>query len=427
MKRKIFFNCIKKYLLATLVLNIQFLIFCFNLSAQLPNSWVQRADFPGTARLSATGFFIGSKGYVGTGEDSTGNLLADFWEYDPSSNSWTQLSDFAGVARRGAVGFSIGTKGYIGTGFDGTNNLKDFWEYNPSTGTWTQKRSLGGVINANPRREATSFVINNKGYVATGFDGTPNYNKECWQYDGDTTWIKKTDVGIGLQFSYRRWASGFAIDSFGYVGCGRNYSQDWKNDFWRYNVNLNTWSQMANYAGTPRGSAVSFTMHGKGYVGIGNDDSFRNDFWQYDPASNSWTEISEYGGGAVSQGIAFSISGNGYVGLGRDSVTFRNDFWMYTPDSTIGINEQTKESIEATVFPNPFSISTSLKINEPAFYPGSYSYSLYDIHGNKIREELMQKNTITIERKNLRSGIYFYSIRKKSNPKIYSTGKIVIN
>ena len=45
-------------------------------------------------------------------------IMKDFWEYDPAANTWTQKADFVGVARISAVGFSIGSKGYIGTGYD---------------------------------------------------------------------------------------------------------------------------------------------------------------------------------------------------------------------------------------------------------------------------------------------------------------------
>ena len=57
--------------------------------------------------------------------------LKDFWEYDPALNTWTQKADYGGTGRKNAVGFYIGSKGYIGTGWDGMGDSydKDFWEY----------------------------------------------------------------------------------------------------------------------------------------------------------------------------------------------------------------------------------------------------------------------------------------------------------
>src|SRR5687768_11906654 len=76
-------------------------------------TWTQMANFGGTARWRAVGFSIGTKGYIGTGNDGVDKN--DFWEWDQATNVWTQKANFTGTARSGAVGFSIGTKGYIGT------------------------------------------------------------------------------------------------------------------------------------------------------------------------------------------------------------------------------------------------------------------------------------------------------------------------
>jgi len=98
------------------------------------NTWTQKADFEGEARTSSVGFSIGSKGYIGTGvyESLVSKKFKDFWEYDPALNTWTRKADFGGTARYSAVGFSIGSKGYIGTGrFYGDSYAKDFWEYEP--------------------------------------------------------------------------------------------------------------------------------------------------------------------------------------------------------------------------------------------------------------------------------------------------------
>src|SRR2546423_5277810 len=125
---------------------IVLLFFCMKISAQ-PGSWIEQRSLPGAARANAVGFSIGSKGYVGTGSayGPTGPVsYKDFWEYDPVGNTWSQKADFGGTARTDAVGFSIGSKGYLGTGNDGSPE-KDFWEYDPSANIWTRKADFGGT------------------------------------------------------------------------------------------------------------------------------------------------------------------------------------------------------------------------------------------------------------------------------------------
>src|SRR5207249_1530275 len=107
------------------------------------NIWTQKADFGGMPRSRATGFGIGSKGYIGIGDIGYDPFPSkDFWEYDPASNTWTQKADFGGAARNAAVSFSIGNKGYLGIGFSYSSLFviyQDFWEYDLSTDTWTRK------------------------------------------------------------------------------------------------------------------------------------------------------------------------------------------------------------------------------------------------------------------------------------------------
>lgn len=143
------------------------------------DTWIQKANFPGSPRSLAVGFSIGNKGYVGTGliNGSPATYINDFWEYDPSTNTWTQKTNFPGTSRYDATGFSIGTKGYVGSGFDGVSNATDFWEYDPSTNTWAQKTNVGGGFRAG----AKGFSIGTKGYIGTGSSST--LRKDLWEYN----------------------------------------------------------------------------------------------------------------------------------------------------------------------------------------------------------------------------------------------------
>ena len=85
---------------------------------QATNVWTQKASFGGAGRWYGTGFSIGNRGYVGLGNSVTGNppYNQDFWEYNPTTDTWTQVANFGGGPRIWAPGFSIGSKGYVGTG-----------------------------------------------------------------------------------------------------------------------------------------------------------------------------------------------------------------------------------------------------------------------------------------------------------------------
>jgi len=128
--------------------------------------------------------------------------------------AWTQKQNFGGAGRMGAVGFSIGTKGYMGTGYNGVP-LNDFWEYNSETGGWSQKVSI-------PLGRAFG-------------------------------------VGMAIQTSPNGPVKG-------YIGLGQ-YSPG--NDWWEYDVSLNTWTSKAAFTGEARSAAVGFSQDYLGYVGTG--------------------------------------------------------------------------------------------------------------------------------------------------------------
>ncbi|HEX2630037.1 MAG TPA: hypothetical protein VHM26_13520, partial [Chitinophagaceae bacterium] len=237
--------------------------------------------------------------------------------------AWISKTDFGGTGRYFATGFSIGNKGYIGTGWDGTPRT-DFWEYDPATNAWSQKANVGNA--SGPGRYAgIGFVINNKGYIGLGANGSFEV-KDFWEYDPATnTWTRKLDFA-GTARSY---AVGFGISDKGYVTTGTGPGGH-KKDLWEYDPATNTWTPKTDFGGTARYQATGFTIGAKGYVGTGNDNVHRKDFWEYDPATNTWTPKADFGGTARKEATSFSMTGKGYLGLGNDN-SGRKDFWEYDP------------------------------------------------------------------------------------------------
>jgi photosystem II stability/assembly factor-like uncharacterized protein len=298
------------------------------------NTWSQKANVAGSTRQGAIAFSIGSKGYVGTGaavigRDVNTNLvysnLKDFWEYDPATNTWTQKADFGGTARNSAVGFSIGSKGYVGTGSDGVSR-KDFWEYDPSANSWLQKADFGGTS----RYSAVGFNIGSIGYIGTGF-ATDGIKKDFWEYDpAVNTWLQKADFGGLARYS----ATGFSIIQKGYIGTG--VAGSFVKDFWEYDPAFNAWIRKADFGGTARFGSSSFSIGSKGYIGIGSDAvTSQKDLWEYNSSSNTWIKKADYGGvvtfGARYSGIGLSINSKGYMGTGHQGNETTNDFWQYNP------------------------------------------------------------------------------------------------
>jgi len=313
------------------------------------DTWTKKTDdFGGNARIRSVSFSIGTKGYIGTGQDAGGICLKDFWAYDSDAGTWTQKANFGGEARGNAVGFSIGNKGYIGTGL-GSNMAQppnplyysDFWEYDPEGNTWTQKANFGGGARFN----AAGFAIGSKGYVGTGASsvGGSVFN-DFWEYDpvGDV-WTEKTAFAGAVRMT----ATGFSIEDKGYLGMGVGAAVPPSlptvyKDFYEYNPTGNTWTKKADFEGAARHCAVGFSIGTKGYIGTGMGaasgepplPSAYDDFWEYDPAGNTWTQKTVFGGGARYGATGFAIGTKGYVGTGSTvglpmAISFK-DFWEYS-------------------------------------------------------------------------------------------------
>jgi N-acetylneuraminic acid mutarotase len=97
--------------------------------------WTHKAGFPGPGRFRAVGFALGGRGYIATGietmRETSAVVLKDVWEYTPKSDTWRRKPDFSGPARGAAVSFVVGSRVFIGTGVDSSRQvLRDFWQAN---------------------------------------------------------------------------------------------------------------------------------------------------------------------------------------------------------------------------------------------------------------------------------------------------------
>ncbi len=149
-------------------------------------------------------------------------------------------------------------------------------------------------------------------------------------------WIKKSDFE-GLP---RGSAVSFVIGERAYVGLGYNddAGDGYLNDFWTYNPASDRWDKIADFPGNGRTAAVAFAINGKGYVGTGFDgDNKLKDIWEYDPELNTWTQKDDFLGGARYKAVAFAINNYGYIGTGYgDDSVDKIDFYRFDPTAASG-------------------------------------------------------------------------------------------
>ncbi len=229
------------------------------------NSWIQRASFPGGKRTHPVAFAIGNKGYVGTGIDKNRQLRRDFWAYDPQTDTWEQKADFIGEERRNAVGFAIDNKGYIGSGTNDREVFGDFYSYNPANNTWSaispipQKRSAAYV-----------FVVNGKAYIGGGKAGDEPLKDLYVYHPATNSW--KIRNGIP-DYAYTCQNASFSLNGKGYVGLGydntRHISYIGNNAAFRYSPESDRWESLPNVGEVERAGGIGFSIGNAGYFGLG--------------------------------------------------------------------------------------------------------------------------------------------------------------
>jgi N-acetylneuraminic acid mutarotase len=239
------------------------------------------------SRSAASAFAAAGKGYVSTGVGNDFLLRNDTWAYDPTTNSWASKAAYPGVKRSYGVGFAVGDFGYIGTGYDGGSYLSDFFKYNPSTDTWTAANSL-----KDKRRQAITFVINDSAYIVTGLNSGGNTTR-MFVYDASADqWNEKAKIENATDQSFdddyttlaRYGGVGFVINNKGYIATGT------ASNTWEYDPINDRWTEKTAFDGTTRTSAVGLTVKGRGFVTTGAASSSNlDDTHEFDPTAENNT------------------------------------------------------------------------------------------------------------------------------------------
>jgi len=91
--------------------------------------------------------------------------------------------------------------------------------------------------------------------------------------------------------------------------------------------------------------------------------------------------------------------------------------------NTSGLNNSYQDTYKAKIYPNPFNDWTTIKFSNPK--QENFTLKLYDTQGRLVRTiESITTGQIIVERKKLRSALYFFQIL--TDRKVRFTGKLTI-
>ncbi len=390
------------------------LLFFFISVASSQDIWIVKDSINGAPRSVATSFVANGEGFVATGLDASGfrrkMYSYTYWQDDWDSETSIGGVNGSGLARGSASSFSLNNKGYVCLG-QGDNSpfLNDLWEYNPNTKVWTQKASFIGEA----RRSAVAFVIDTLAYVGTGIANS-GLKKDMFSYNANTnSWSSISDFGGTARKEAVAW--GFGYQAFVATGDDGIY----RDDFWMYTPATDSWTQKANFPGVPRKGAVAWGIFPSGFVTTGEDGNFNflKDLWEYNFYADTWTQRADFIGPARSNAIAFVLQGIAFVGSGYDGI-FYDDMYAYT--RVLGVNSL--ENSEITIFPNPvkdvFNVQSKVQMND---------FQLFDNAGRNVSNEVQVNTTnngFQVYRNSLPAGNYSAVLTQKETGINY-TAKVI--
>jgi N-acetylneuraminic acid mutarotase len=257
------------------------------------NTWNERKPFPGNERVNALAQVVNDTAYVGLGYKSyygaytelmsgaIGNLK-DFWRFvvgtDSTADQWTKMADFPSKATVACVSFVYDNCIYVGAGFDDVIFTKEFWKYSPLLNTWTRLNDFPGSY----RSGSVLCADSNHVYYGTGFNGESL--NDWWEYfPANDSWKKCRPLPTNGRIN----GVAIAIRNRYFVATGRRFGGDLtgghlKADILEYDPIRNVWYKRGFLPPSGRENAISFTINGKGYIGLGeNDKEIFNDIYSF--------------------------------------------------------------------------------------------------------------------------------------------------
>lgn len=300
----------------------------------IAEDWTQLSDIPGTGRFWSAGFTINGKIYAGTGRTGfSGNATQDMWEYDPIADSWSQIADYPAGIREGAEGFGDGTRGFLGFGTSFIQFSNEVYEYLPESNTWEAKASCPGSF-----AYSHGFTISGKYYI-----GPENGNNKMHAYDIESNSWSEVAPFPGQD---RRAQVAFTSQGKGYIGLGAFVFGGSLSDFFAYDPIADTWQQIASLSPASDQSCAT-SINDIGYVFNVGQNGKR--VFKYTESTDSWEQVSTHPGDRIANSTFIGLNGSGYLVFGERTISGGNitsqQTWRFIP-STVSLNKASDNSIQ---------------------------------------------------------------------------------
>ncbi|MCD4654762.1 hypothetical protein K8T06_12620 [bacterium] len=281
---------------------VAMLIICLLPNEALGNTWIEKADSPESGGYGEV--VVGTGTYLYAVKCYSVGSIPKFWRYNPSSDFWEDLNNSGlpnGVFRNGtAMAWDKNNYIYVLAGARYSDpNRREFYRYSISNDNWirmTDTPSPQGAGNAITWSGHDSCI-----YTILGSSNS-QHQMAFAQYDPvENSWITKSnppdrvDDGCSLV-----WTGNSEL----YALRGEFYETSPLQDFWKYDIDEDMWSRLANIPAVsgvgdggsllwigdfkPRHANFIYALSGGG---CWEDSGY--DYFRYSIADNNWTQLTD--------------------------------------------------------------------------------------------------------------------------------------
>ena len=278
-----------------------------------PPIFTQESEsFTGETRIegSSAYFVIGDKGYL-LGGDRGLTPISNLYSYHPvlTSGRWGELESFAGGGRKfQSVAVHNNTNVFVlgGVGIGGEVK-NDFNMYNSWNNLWYSRPT--GPDSAYSR---VGFSLNDEIIYVGGIKDTAN--NEVWAYHVNlNTWSQKADFPVN-QYG----GIAVTIDGNAYVGLGKNTAETGNKQLWKSGGLLTTWTPEPVGTDLSGNVLAGVVFNDKIYV-IDRSIFNENFIFEYDPAGQVWKRKSELPNYNWNIQFMYSIGDRIYIGFANNN------------------------------------------------------------------------------------------------------------
>lgn len=342
-----------------------------------------------------------------------------------------------------SIGNVLWTKNYLGTTFwtygslvHGLNNEIIFLGRTLNSGNWRPQvfavNDMGDSLWSKTYTNGDMFYAIktvSDGYMLAGCSSESSLNDMVFKKIdavGNEIW-RQTYGGAGYDNAYALNTT--ADGGYVFVGSSSVFSNT-DDDICivkTTNLGVAQWSNTFGGSSEDVGHAV-YQLGSGGFVILGNAANTPNQFSNmvYIQTDNLGNELNTtYLGQSSSSGNCLQKANDGTFVLLGSIITLDSGYEAYLVkvDGELGINNnQITSNSSMKFFPNPMTDSGCLQFD--CSITGKKCFKLYDQFGNVLRKiEDITECEISIERENLKAGVYYYEV---SSSREKSIGKIVI-